>query len=380
MEQTFPQKIFMASSNSWNSSLQVGTHHLAREFLNQGSEVAFISDPISPFHFLKGSEVNKRWELYRRGGLIEKNFWAYVPLTLLPPQNRFLLRSKWIHHQWQNLTFPSLFQKVKEHGFEKVDLLYLDSPVQTFWLDWIQAKKTVYRMADRQSGFKKTSPALLDLEDDLIRRVDLVACTAQTLVETALKRAQKVVHFPNGIHFSTFSKPHPEPEEYKHIQKPIAVYVGALEYWLDWALLKKLAQELPDVSFVLIGKQKEKWLEPFQNVHFLGSKPHSDLPGYLQFADAGLIPFDAKNFPELVHCINPLKLYEYWASGLGIVSTYFQELSYIQSPALLSFSHEEFKENLLQLLQRKDKVQDRFPYESLDWSVKAKELIHHLFS
>jgi hypothetical protein len=53
----------MACSNPWNSVFQVGSHHLAREFLKLGYEVAFISDPISPFHLLNSTGLKARFEL-----------------------------------------------------------------------------------------------------------------------------------------------------------------------------------------------------------------------------------------------------------------------------------------------------------------------------
>ena len=59
-------------------------------------------------------------------------------------------------------------------------------------------------------------------------------------------------------------------------------------------------------------------LRALPNVHFLGRKPYAALPGYCKAFDVALLPF-IKN--ELTENANPLKLREYLAAGLPVVST-----------------------------------------------------------
>lgn len=373
------KKILMAASNAWNSVFQVGSHHLAREFLKMGYEVAFISDPISPFHLLGGSGLRERLELYRSGGIRKENLWAYTPATILPPHNKPLLRSEWIYRHWHQLTIPSVVKKAEQNGFGEVDILYFDTPIQSFWLKHIRARKTVYRMVDCNAGFKKTTAAQLKLEQELIDHVDLVVCSAKTLVDSIQGNPKRVELLPNGVPLAHFSKPGKIPPEYANIPKPIAIYVGAIEYWFDFSLIAQLAKELPQVSFVSIGPVKQNSLPRLKNLHFLGSRPYSEVPNYLQFADVGLIPFDVKNYPDLIHNVNPLKLYEYMASGLPVVATRWKELENIESPAFLCQDCEEFKTNLLRALQSKNADLVRRYVATLDWSTRAQQLIAALF-
>jgi glycosyltransferase involved in cell wall biosynthesis len=364
------KKILMACSNPWNSVFQVGSHHLAREFLKMGYEVAFISDPISPFH-LSSPSLKSRFALYRTGGLQEGNLWSYVPATLLPPHSKPLLRSEWVHRHWHQLTLPSVVRKAKENGFGAVDILYFDTPIQSFWLKEIQARKTIFRIADQNSGFKKATPASIQLEKELIQNVDLVVCTAKTLVDSIPGSK----HLPNGVPMAHFTKPTQPPIEYQKLTKPIALYVGAIDYWFDYALIKKLAQELPHISFVLIGHVKENPFQNIKNIHLLGSKAYSEIPSYLQHANVGLIPFDVQNYPDLIHNVNPLKLYEYMASGLPVVATRWKELENINSPAFLCRNGEEFKDNILKALQNPNPNEYRNYAKHLDWSFQAKQLL-----
>lgn len=364
------KKILMAASNAWNSVFQVGSHHLAREFLKLGYEVAFVSDPISPLHLIGGNHVMDRFALYKSGGVHEPNLWAYVPGTLLPPANKPFLRSEWVYRHWHQFTIPSVIKKAAR--FSEVDILYFDSPVQSFWLKHIKARKSVYRMADQNGGFKKATPAQLKLEQELIDNVDLVVCTAQNLIPSIKGKPKRVEHLPNGVPLAHFSKPGKMPPEYLHIPKPIVLYVGALEYWFDLPLVEKIAKEMPQISFVFIGPTKKASLK---NMHFLGKRPYAEIPNYMNCANVGWIPFDVKNYPDLIHNVNPLKLYEYMAAGLPVVATRWKELENIDSPAYLCSTPEEFKTSLLGAIDSKlGSVERRFA-ATFDWSSRAKQLL-----
>ena len=269
------------------------------------------------------------------------------------------------------MTFPSVVRKARENGFGEVDILYFDTAIQSFWLKAIRARKTVFRIADQNAGFKKATLALLKLQHELIENVDLVVCTAKTLVESV--KGSK--HLPNGVPLAHFAKKGEIPPEYQNLRKPIALYVGAIDYWFDYALVKRLALDLPHVSFVLIGPTKENLFQNIPNIHLLGPRSYSDIPNYLQHANVGLIPFDVESYPDLIHSVNPLKLYEYMASGLPVVATRWQELENIGSPALLCSTPEEFKANLLAALKQPKSNLYRDYAKGMDWSCRAKQLI-----
>ena len=70
--------------------------------------------------------------------------------------------------------------------------------------------------------------------------------------------------------------------------------------------------------------------------------PWQQLPAYLQHAQIGLIPFDVAHQADLVHGINPLKLYEYAAAGLPVVAVAWRELQTLAAPILLTQGPEDF--------------------------------------
>jgi glycosyltransferase involved in cell wall biosynthesis len=86
-----------------------------------------------------------------------------------------------------------------------------------------------------------------------------------------------------------------------------------------------------------------------------------------------------QQFGDLIHSVNPLKLYEYMASGLPVVSTEWDELKNLNSPALLSNSEEEFKNNILAAIQNPEPKEFYKNFaKQHDWSHRADRLIQLL--
>lgn len=110
-------------------------------------------------------------------------------------------------------------------------------------------------------------------------------------------------------------------------------------------------------------------------MHFLGKRPYSEIPNYMQSANVGWIPFDVKNYPDLIHNVNPLKLYEYMAAGLPVVATRWKEMENINSPAYLCSTPEEFKASLLRAIDSKLGPVGRRFAATLDWSSRAQQLL-----
>jgi glycosyltransferase involved in cell wall biosynthesis len=90
--------------------------------------------------------------------------------------------------------------------------------------------------------------------------------------------------------------------------------------WLDAELLAHLARRFRHGSLVLLGKQAMdlEVLRRLPNVHLLGHKPYAELPAYCKGFDVALVPFPRN---EVTRHANPLKVREYLAAGLPVIST-----------------------------------------------------------
>jgi len=386
------RKVLMACMNYWSSPFQVGSNHLARHFAHDGWEIAWISDPVTPLHLLGGriQDLNDRYTIYSQNGEydLEGSLWNYVPGGLISPQNKPILRTSFVHENWHRLTFPNVVETVARKGFGVIDLLFLQSSSQDFWFDKIKFQKSVLRIADKNSGLSRYSKKMASIEQELAQKVDLVIYTAKTLEEYVNKLNPKNSLFlQNGVDFIHFNRSKQEirpPPEYSRIPQPIIVYVGSFEkWWFDFELVYSVAETLKEVSFVLIGpdylSMAKNYFTSLANVYLLGSRNYDVLPAYLIFADIGIIPFPVNKYPELIHFANPVKLYDYLASGLPVVAVATKELEQIGSPIVLAYTLNDFVNALREVLQssiNKDVLKNYARQQ--DWSYRYQLLLNHL--
>ncbi len=335
------------NGNYWTSPIKIGAHHYARLLVESGWDVAFVSDPISPFHFLKWStlrDTRERFRAWRQGGCrdLDNHLVYYTPFALLPHFDLPLLRQQWVLDHWPRLTLPNLRHRLVRLGFDRPELLVIDSVNQGFWLDAIRPGKSLMRVADDLAGFAGVTGAMLRREKELLGRVDVVAYTAHRLAAKIQPCQPRVmIHVPNGCELDHFLAAATEPDDLRPIAHPRALYVGAIDDWFDVPLLAHVARALPHVSFILIGPPRIP-LEPLRalaNVHVLGRRPYAEVSGYMQHADVGLIPF---RITEMIRSVHPIKLYEYFACGLPVVAIAWDELEAIRSPACLCRTPDEF--------------------------------------
>lgn len=336
------------SPHAFNASARVGAHHLSLRLAERGLRVLFLSNPISPFHGLKWWDLDMRHRLQQALsgiGVESSGLSTALPLTLLPFVRRFGSGSHWMLENWPRFTYPNLLRNLHTAGFGAPDLMVLDGPVAAPLFRLLRPKRSVLRVLDRFTGFASTTPALLEALQKLALDVDLVTYSARDLAEDASALgARKTIHIGNGADVAPFAVVRPQPLEYEAIPAPRVVYVGTMAEWFDYELVAEAARRRPHQSYVLIGPADvaHRRLPQLPNLHLLGAKVWNDLPGYLQQAQVGIVPFDVNNHRELVRGVNPLKLYEYAAAGLPVVSVHWPELERLAAPITLAKGTDEF--------------------------------------
>lgn len=384
LNMAFRKRALMACSNFWNSPFRVGSHHIARGLVRAGFDVAFISDPISPWHWCRPNAgfLRERLDIYRRGGVfdLDGRLWTYVPAALLTPHNKPILKSEMVHRNWHHWTWPNLTRLIREHNFNHVDLLYIDSLQQSCWLDLVSYRHSVYRVADYNPHFEKYTRATRLLEQEMARRVDRVVYPSQKLGLYAEELGAKhPLLLPNGVDFAHFAcSARPRPAEYRDLHGPIAVYVGVIPEWFHFDWVRAAAIALPDMSFVLIGPDKlaRARLSGMPNVRVLGMRDYAVVPAYLQHADVGLMPFDVAANPRGVEVLQPQKLFAYLASGLPVVASDWENLRLLGSPARRCATEKEFIEALWQATADPGNPHVYRRYASqFDWQLRVNDLL-----
>jgi 2-polyprenyl-3-methyl-5-hydroxy-6-metoxy-1,4-benzoquinol methylase len=135
------------------------------------------------------------------------------------------------------------------------------------------------------------------------------------------------------------------PDDIKDIVnlgKIIIGYHGALAQWIDYELLKWIAEDKRFV-ILLIGFEHDDYLRGSgvldrENVYFIGSRPYNDLARYAAFYDIAILPF-IKN--EITKSVSPVKIFEYMALAKPIVTYSLPECTKYRS-CICADTREEF--------------------------------------
>jgi len=203
--------------------------------------------------------------------------------------------------------------------------LWLFTPDVPELIRHFEFERVVYYCVDDFAGFSGYDPSAVEkLEAATLAASDVVIATSTRLYQS-LRAVHSNTHLiPHGVDFEHFA-PAAEPgrleipPEMRHVTGPVLGYVGLISDYVDLHLLAQAARARPKWSFVLVGNANCPLgaLSALPNVHLLGGRPYADLPRYCAAFDVGLIPF---RMNRLVRAVNPIKLREYLAAGLPVVS------------------------------------------------------------
>ncbi len=208
--------------------------------------------------------------------------------------------------------------------------LWSFAPDVSYLVGHFGEERVVYYCVDEFSAFQGYDAELIRrLEKELIDRADLVITTSRRLQSSKEPLHPHTHLVTHGVDYEHFARAGDHetrvPGDVAKLPHPILGFFGLIQDWVDLDLLAEVARRRPDWSIVLIGTSAvdTSAYAGVPNLHFLGQRPYSVLPAYCRAFDAGLIPF---RLNELTLNVNPIKLREYLAAGLPVVSTPLPEV------------------------------------------------------
>jgi GT2 family glycosyltransferase/glycosyltransferase involved in cell wall biosynthesis len=187
----------------------------------------------------------------------------------------------------------------------------------------------VVNRSDKHSAFTEVDQTVIArLERSLLQRADRVLYVSRSLrTAEAELTGDRAYFLDHGVDLDLFTGEPVggEPDDLRAIPHPrIGFFGGFDDYIIDFDLLEKVARDLPDAHLVLIGDATCPMtrLESRPNVHWLGYRPYDLIPRYGAGFDVALMPWLDNDW---IRHSNPVKLKEYLALGLPVVSTDFPE-------------------------------------------------------
>jgi glycosyltransferase involved in cell wall biosynthesis len=312
--------VVLFSAHPWRGN-PLGLHHIAKAIAKTGTPVLFVEPPFSPLHLSAGRRRGRMFSAgLRPSG--EGNIFLFSPFSLLPYLNLPGLGSEFALKYWPSFSLNRLKAAISGTPFEHSALLICGASHFSSLVFDIKADVRAFRLADDERLFGTVPVSMRRQTWRDLPRYDVVFTTSSPLAEMARTNgARRVVRLPNGVAAEDFNSQLEAPSDLAILQAPRIVYIGALEDWFDWPTFIHAATALPQTSFIVIGDPGNAPDVLPANVHLMGARKHAELGAYLSHCDVGVIPFRLDGREAALGAIDPIKLWEYLASGLPVVAS-----------------------------------------------------------
>lgn len=223
----------------------------------------------------------------------------------------------------------ALSSAIKNLGWKNY-ITWVNNQSYCHLLPYDKSTKLIYDITDDWSHASLPPHILAQVKADdqwMLRNADAVIVCSEDLLNNKRERCKSIHLIRNGVQLNPYL---PEalaktqtPSEL-NFECPVAGYIGTLhEDRLDVELIVESARQLPSVNFVFIGpnaltKENTRKLEELPNIRILGARPYEQLPAYMSAFEICITPHVVSPFTE---SLDPIKMYEYMATGKPIVST-----------------------------------------------------------
>ena len=322
------QDIICISSIDWDFIWQ-GHQEIMSTLAKNGNRVLFIENTGVRSPGIRDiPRLRKRFKNYFKGvkGIRKEadNLYIFSPIVLPFPYSRI---ARWVN---RFLMLSVLNRWIKAVDFaDSIVWTFLPTGITLDIINNINKRLLVYYCIDNFAVSSASTRKIRRTEKKVLQLADLVFVTSKALYDYCAQQNNKVHFFPFGVNFESFERVMASmpamPGELRDIKNPIVGYVGGIHKWIDQGLVKSLAQNNPEYSFVFIGPLQTdiSALSGIRNIYFLGSRKHEALPNLIRHFSVTMIPYHVTDYTKNVY---PTKLNEYLALGKAVISTDLPEI------------------------------------------------------
>ena len=379
------RNILCISTPPWESNYASTTVQLMRE-LAKHNNVLFVNNPFTIKDVLDGLRKKKAVPIKKVFGL--KNRLKKIPLgngrdvyVLTPPMvlsiqflpkglvHRALMR--W--NGWLVLRTIKRYLKKLNMQHDLINVVSFNPALGLEVRRKLNEKLLLYLCYDEIAAAPHLKKHGVWQENAFTKKADAIIVTSQGLYERKKSLAKHCYLIKNAADFPLFSTGFNASIP----KKKQVGFIGAIDARFDYPLLEQLISSLPDIEFIFIGRIRKPAgaaiLKKYKNVVLAGPKNISELPNYVKHFSVGIIPFKCSDFSKTVY---PLKLNEYLAAGVPVITTNFSYLDDFKDVVRIAETAAEFKIFLLQEIQQDtlEKKRARQSFAQLNsWEHRAEE-------
>ncbi len=251
-----------------------------------------------------------------------------------------------------------LRRRLERHGPLNGATAIVVSPIWLPWLEKLPFGRVIYDCIDDLAVHAPDADRLRLFqrwEKELIDRCNAIVVTAEELRThvTTIRPNVRVETIRNGVdvdRFQNAAAQSPTPGDLPTDDRPIIGFVGALYEWIDFDLIRRAAEELPQAHFVLVGPDDQpddiESLRRLPNISLLGPRPYAQVPAYVNRFDICWVPFKTG---RIAAAANPVKIYEYLALAKPVVTTPVADTASFGDLVRVGSTHDEIIAHLTAL-------------------------------
>jgi hypothetical protein len=213
----------------------------------------------------------------------------------------------------------------------------------------------IYDCMDDYQTFRNSGRPARELEPEIIHQADVVVCSSTRLQERVSRQGRESILIRNGVDPRHFG-PRPAALAISSDQ-PIVGYHGSITESTDVELLVYAARSLPDMKFILVGRNDGvnlSELERLPNVTLTGEIPYTRLPEYVHGFDVGILPY---RICDHSLATDPVKVWEYLSAGKPVVAVRFPEIERLNGLIALADGPAQFAD-AIRSVQAADSVEN----------------------
>jgi teichuronic acid biosynthesis glycosyltransferase TuaH len=187
-------------------------------------------------------------------------------------------------------------------------------------------------------------PAFAEHENLMLSRADFVVCVSRKLIQKQQGKHQHLLYLPCGVDVDHYATVNPviarEMNRLRAGAEAVIGFSGAFfNGWVDMELVYFVARSRPKWRIIIVGDSYGwDFSGAPSNIKYLGCKSYQDLPSYIRNFDIGWIPFLKNQFSNGA---DPIKLYEYIAAGLPVVSRELPFTEGLAAPIVFTYQNKE---------------------------------------
>ena len=375
--------IVIIAPQRWDFEIGSNARNIALEFAKQ-RRVIYVNPPQDWITIIRGWKNGKRDN--RNGNLVQvhENVWNLYPrhvaasINWINPLNIYRLFNKWNNKKFAE----SITEGISELNFNDF-IIFNDNYMSNglYLNELLQPRAYLYYIRDyllAQPYFKKHGTWA---EPEIMKRSDAVVSNSLYLMEYSQQYNQKSFYVGQGCEVELFDETliNDLPSDLKTISSPIIGYIGFLTSMrLDISLLIEIAEHNQNWNLVLVGPEDSDFqnsrLHQLKNVHFLGRKDPSQLPGYVHGFDVCINP---QAINQLTIGNYPRKIDEYLAMGKPTVATKTKTMEVFNEFTYLASDKKEFIHYIEKALNERDSnlKANRIAFaRSHSWENSVKEI------